>query len=79
MITAEIEKRLKDVMAVVLEVTPDEINEDSSQHNMESWESLRQLDLVVAVEEEFGITIPLEQVADMTSFSNIKNIVEQLC
>jgi acyl carrier protein len=39
-----------------------EINEDSSADSIEQWDSLRHLNLVLALEEEFGISIPDEEV-----------------
>lgn len=73
-----IDERIKDVMSVVFGVDADTINEDSSQDNIEGWESIRTLDLIVALEEEFGVTIPLEEVGNMTNFKYIKLIIDEL-
>lgn len=73
-----IDERIKDVMSVVFGVDVDTINEDSSQDNIEGWESIRTLDLIVALEEEFGVTIPLEEVGNMTNFKYIKLIIDEL-
>ena len=73
-----IEARIKDVMSAVFEVDPDSINEESSQDNIENWESIKTLDLIVALEEEFGVTIPLEEVGNMTNFKYIKLMIEEL-
>ena len=42
------------------------------------WDSLAHLRLVMAVEEEFGISIPAEQVMDMVSFKIATLMVEEL-
>lgn len=73
-----IEGRIKEVMSAVFEVDVDSINEDSSQDSIENWESIKTLDLIVALEEEFGVTIPLEEVGNMTSFKYIKLMIEEL-
>lgn len=73
-----IEARIKDVMSAVFEVDADSINEESSQDNIENWESIKTLDLIVALEEEFGVTIPLEEVGNMTNFKYIKLMIEEL-
>lgn len=73
-----IDERIKDVMSAVFEVDADSINEDSSQDNIENWESIKTLDLIVALEEEFGVTIPLEEVGNMTNFKYIKLMIEEL-
>ena len=73
-----IEARIKDVMSAVFEVDSESINEDSSQDNIVGWESIKTLDLIVALEEEFGVTIPLEEVGNMTNFKYIKLMIEEL-
>lgn len=75
---ANIDERIKEVMSAVFEVDTDAINEDSSQDSIENWESIKTLDLIVALEEEFGVTIPLEEVGNMTNFKYIKLMIEEL-
>ena len=73
-----IDERIKDVMAAVFEVDAESINADSTQNTIEQWESIKTLDLVVALEEEFDVTIPIEEVGNMTSFNSIKKLIEGL-
>ena len=73
-----IDERIKEVMSAVFGVDADTINEESSQDNIENWESIKTLDLIVALEEEFGITIPLEEVGNMTNFKYIKLMIKEL-
>ena len=73
-----LDERLKDVMSAVFEVEPSEINEDSSQDNIAGWDSVKSLALIVSLEEEFGVSIPLEEVVNMTNFKHIKLTLEEL-
>lgn len=73
-----IDERIKDVMSAVFEVEADSINEESSQDNIENWESIKTLDLVVSLEDEFGVSIPLEEVQNMKNFKMIKLIIMEL-
>ena len=73
-----IDERIKDVMSAVFGVEADSISEESSQDNIEGWESIKTLDLIVALEEEFGVTIPLEEVGNMTNFKYIKLMIQEL-
>lgn len=72
-----IEARIKEVMSSVFDVDVDTLNEESSQDTVEQWDSMKHLDLVVALEEEFGITIPIEEVGNLVNFKYIKLIVEE--
>jgi acyl carrier protein len=71
------ETRLKQVVADVLEVDPAVIGPDFSMDNVEQWDSLRHMTLVLSIEDEFGITIPDEEAADITSWPLIRLVVEE--
>ncbi len=73
-----IDNRIKEVMSAVFEVDVDSINEESSQDNISGWESIKTLDLIVALEEEFGVTIPIEEVGNMINYKYIKLMIEEL-
>ena len=71
-------ERIKNVMAGVFGIDAASINEDSTQSNIEAWDSIKTLDLIVSLEEEFEVSIPLEEVGNMTSFKFIKKMLEDL-
>lgn len=68
---------LKNVMASVLEVDPSLINEDASMDTLEKWDSLRQMNLVLALEETFGVTIPDDDAANATSFKLLVLVLQE--
>ena len=72
------EQRIKQVMADVFDMPAETILENVSQGNLEGWDSLKHLDLVVALEEEFEITIPVEEVGNLISFKLIVVIIKEL-
>jgi acyl carrier protein len=73
------ETQLKNVIGSVLGLPVEAITEDSSTDTVEDWGSLAQLTLILALEEEFGIEIPGEEAAELTSYPLIRLVVaEQL-
>ncbi|MBL7903274.1 MAG: acyl carrier protein [Bacteroidia bacterium] len=70
--------RIKQVMSVVFEVPLDSINENSSTDNLENWDSLRHLNLILALEEEFGVSIPDEEVGNLVNFKLIELTINEL-
>ena len=73
------EDKLKQVVADVLEVDPASIGADFSMDTLEQWDSLRHMTLVLSIEDEFGISIPDEEAANITSWPLIRLVVgEQL-
>jgi acyl carrier protein len=72
-----ISERIKQVMSVVFEILPNLINEDSSIDNLENWDSMRHLNLILALEEEFGISIPDEDVGNLVNFKLIILVINE--
>jgi len=71
------EDRLSQTVAEVLGVTPDELSEESSPDTVLSWDSLGHLNLVIALEEEFGIRLSADDVLAMRSVRLIRSILHQ--
>jgi acyl carrier protein len=77
--TPDTEQRLRELIADVLALDPAEVGEDTSTDTVDGWDSLAHMNLVLALEEAFEITIPDEESADLTSYPLIRLVVaEQL-
>jgi acyl carrier protein len=72
------EAALKQVMATVLGVPPDAITAESSQDTLKSWDSLKHMNLVLALEQTFRVEIPDEDAAEITSYALIKVVLQEL-
>jgi len=70
------ENRIKKVMSAVFEISVEEINEKSSPDTIESWDSLKHMNLVVALEEEFGIVYEDNELVELLNYSLICNIIK---
>lgn len=68
---------VRQVMAAVLEVDATSIGDDTSMDNVPNWDSLRQMNLVLALEETFGVSIPDDDAANATSFKLILLVLEE--
>ena len=71
------ETLLKNTVAGVLGISPDDINDDSSMDNLNEWDSVKHLNLVLAIEEIFGVSLTEEQSLEMLSFSLIKLVLSE--
>lgn len=72
-----IKESIKNVMSAVFELPVEQITENSSTDNIESWDSLKHLNLILALEEEFDIIIPDEEVGNITNYKLIEFIVNE--
>ena len=70
------EDRIKKVMSDVFDIDIESINNDSSPDNIENWDSLKHMDLIVTLEEEFGIEFTDEEIVDSMSYTLIVNILK---
>lgn len=65
-------------MATLLTVEVSAIGEDASMDTIPTWDSLRHMNLVLALEEEFKVAIPDEDAGNITSYKLIKLVIEEL-
>jgi acyl carrier protein len=72
------EQALRELMASVLRVPAQSITQDTSMDNVPSWDSLKHMNLVLALEEEFKVSIPDEDAANITSYALIKLVLDEL-
>ncbi|MCI4428936.1 MAG: acyl carrier protein [Burkholderiales bacterium] len=68
---------LKSVLASVLEVNADQIDDESSMDTIGSWDSLRQMNLVLALEEAFAVSIPDDDAANATSYKLLVLVLDE--
>jgi acyl carrier protein len=64
--------RIIRVMSEVLGVMPSALGESASPESVESWDSLRHMNLIVALEEEFGVVFGDDALATLTTFRGIR-------
>lgn len=70
-------ERVKEIMADIMLLDPASIDERSSMDTVERWDSLAQINLVSALEEEFGVTFEVEDFETMTSFRSIMDALTE--
>lgn len=72
------EDALKQVMATMLNVDAASIGPDASMDTIPNWDSLRHMNLVLALEDEFKVQIPDEDAGNITSYQLIKLVLDDL-
>jgi acyl carrier protein len=70
--------KIRELLASVIDVPLDQIAPQASMDDFEQWDSLAQMNLVIAIEEEFEITIPDDEVGTMVSLPLIESLLEEL-
>ncbi|WP_323594886.1 acyl carrier protein [Aliarcobacter butzleri] len=73
------ENRVKKVIAEILDIEISSINDNTSPETVESWDSLKQMNIIVALEEEFDIEFSDEDIIEMLNFRLICEVVKEKC
>ena len=68
-------EQVRQIIADTLFMSLEEIDADASQDSVRNWDSLQQLNLVLALEQTFNVRFKPEEFAAMTS---VEKILEQL-
>jgi len=71
------ESRLKRVMANIFDIPGAEINEESSMETIINWDSLKHIQLMTAIEEEFQIILSIENMISMTNYPTILKVLSE--
>ena len=62
-------------MSDVFNIDVSLINNESSPDNIENWDSLKHMNLIIALEEEFEIEFDDDEIVDSMSYATILNIL----
>lgn len=73
----EVFDRVRAMCADVFQVHPAKINADSSPENLDAWDSVQHLNLVLALEQEFGVPFDPEDIDQMKTVGAISALVER--
>jgi len=63
------------IMSEVFGVDVDKISVDSSSENIKNWDSLKHMNLIITLEEEFNITFEEDDIPEM---QNVKKILTSI-
>ncbi len=69
------EKLLK-ILGSVFELKEFQISLELKKDDIDSWDSLKQMDLVVSIEEGYGIVLEMEEIVKMKSVQTIVDVLK---
>ena len=63
--------KIRHIIAEVIGVPVEQVRDDASPATLEAWDSLRHMNLIVALEEELGVTFDDDALGRLTSLPAI--------
>lgn len=76
-LTKTLTDRVREVVADTLQIPEDQVREDSTADSLPSWDSLNHLNIMLAIEQHFEITLPPEEMERMTAIKTIAAVIEK--
>jgi acyl carrier protein len=70
-------EQIKEVMKQVFKM--EHIKDTITQKNCDKWDSLNHLNLIIALEQRFNISIEPVDIVKMTSLDQIENLIISKC
>ena len=69
--------KLREILATAIDLDLDELTDTSSPDNTPEWDSFAHMSMVAAMEEEFKITLTLDEVISMLTLPKIEEVISQ--
>ncbi len=70
-----IQEKIRETMAITFGIDKSDIDESSSMDSIENWDSIKHMNLVVSLEENFKIEFDDQEIVELLNFKLIDSIV----
>jgi len=77
-LTASTLERVRHIASDIFGIKADKITAQSSPKTIENWDSMQHLNLVLAIEEKFGVQFEPEDIEQMQNIGAVAALVEKL-
>jgi acyl carrier protein len=68
-------KRLQSLIAEMLDTPEEDINPETGRDQIEAWDSLNHLQIVTAIEREFGVKLTMDEIATAATAGDLDRLV----
>jgi acyl carrier protein len=69
--------RLEALLATVLQIPPTAITDDLAMKDVEVWDSLKHMELILSVETTFGIELSFDEIVAMKTVHEIRRVLRE--
>jgi acyl carrier protein len=69
--------KVKEIIAIVLNISPAAIKDNISPESVAAWDSMKHMDIILALEDEFDITFTDQEIVAMVDLQEIEKVITQ--
>jgi acyl carrier protein len=77
-LTASTFEQVRNIASDIFGIPADKITAESSPETIENWDSMQHLNLVLAIEEKFGVQLDPENIEQMNNIGAVATLVQKL-
>ncbi len=71
------DEKLELLLADVLQINADQINDDLAMTDLDAWDSLKHMELITGLEQAFDVQLSFDEIVSMRSVREIKRVLAQ--
>tara|TARA_B100000315_G_scaffold74764_1_gene68444 strand:- start:154 stop:399 length:246 start_codon:yes stop_codon:yes gene_type:complete len=72
----DVQEKVIQVLINIFQVSLDKISAETTSDNVENWDSMNHINMILALEQEFGISYDEEQAVSMLSVGEIIEVTK---
>jgi acyl carrier protein len=69
--------KVEALLADVLQIPAEQINDDLAMKDLDAWDSLKHMELIVALEQGFEVQLTFDEIVVMQSVREIKRVLTE--
>lgn len=69
--------KLYEVIAGILSIDPKTLSEESNALNTPNWDSLRHIEIMLAVENAFGVRFSMPEMVSMQNIGDMRKLISE--
>lgn len=73
----QVESKLENLLSEVLQIPSPAITDELTMKAVDAWDSLKHMELIVALEQSFDIQLSFDEIVAMQSVSEIKRVLRE--
>ena len=73
----EVPSSLRNILSDTFEIQPEEVTPDLNAKMVGTWDSIRHLQAILALEEEYGVQFDPQRIPELTSVSLLRAELEK--
>jgi acyl carrier protein len=73
----QVDGAVENLLSDILQIPASQISENLTMKEVDAWDSLKHMELIVSLEQSFGIELSFDEIVAMQSVSEIKRVLRE--